>query len=426
MIEQLHVRLASMRTKYDKLKAKLRSVNPDCSECAESDDELEEILDFMIPYMKRAAVATGKHRWQLLSEDAVCSRKRREYLVGQRWGGTQPLLHGTVSSKDKAVTAAFQFLSKPGRSPMDVAQELSEDLRSRTAASSTPWKSRLGSKDTQLELRRLADSMQFTATSFESKTQLSGKPPAPPLHRTPIRPSSTGPGGAGEAAVPQLLASTLAGVDAIAHAVAQRAIPSQPATDAQQPISRVPSNELWMPGTTRFPHSRSDPEASMLRTGSPSPAMRPARALRQAAQAAVQSPITRTPAARGAPPLPTPLSRTASKLPAPEAGAALPMAMRPPPQKPGQSRSAREPASVSDWLCPTYSRPGMPLTNGGRAGTRHTRSATDFRLLGYKSDPAESTEVVSPEVLPALPPGRTLKAPSPPIWLSFCEGAGQA
>jgi len=114
-IETMGMKLVRFKAKIDKLKAELRALQGLCNqELLESDDEDDfDLADFMVPYRKRAAVASGKARWELLSEDAACARKRREHLTNQKYGFTDSHLDKSAPAKQEEISAAFRFLSAP-------------------------------------------------------------------------------------------------------------------------------------------------------------------------------------------------------------------------------------------------------------------------------------------------------------------------
>lgn len=120
-VEQQNSKLMMLKKKLDKLRAELRALKAERGEeYIESDDDLN-LTDFMIPYSKRAACASGKARWELLSEDAGCARRRRASIAGPGPGGFQEehlhmALHRTappVPRRAAEVNAAFRFLSRP-------------------------------------------------------------------------------------------------------------------------------------------------------------------------------------------------------------------------------------------------------------------------------------------------------------------------
>eukprot|EP00929_Paragymnodinium_shiwhaense_P049411 TRINITY_DN24920_c0_g1_i1.p1 TRINITY_DN24920_c0_g1~~TRINITY_DN24920_c0_g1_i1.p1 ORF type:complete len:1068 (-),score=225.83 TRINITY_DN24920_c0_g1_i1:231-3347(-) len=84
VVEQLERRLRGCFARIDKLRGKLSSLrgggdggNPASDDEADDEDQ----PDFMVPYRKRiASAARTRPRWELLSEDAACARKRREHL----------------------------------------------------------------------------------------------------------------------------------------------------------------------------------------------------------------------------------------------------------------------------------------------------------------------------------------------------------
>ncbi|CAE8733623.1 unnamed protein product [Polarella glacialis] len=107
---KLELARARLKTARDKLKS-LRILHgiADTGSDGEDDLELEDGPDYMVPYRKRAR-CVGKSRWELLSEDANCVRRRREHMAGS--GSGQPALAGQLPGvRHNEVFAAFGFLS---------------------------------------------------------------------------------------------------------------------------------------------------------------------------------------------------------------------------------------------------------------------------------------------------------------------------
>lgn len=109
LIDELEGQLQGCARQIDKLKMRLSSLraggdggNPESDE--DPGDDFTDEPDFMVPYRKRiASAARKKHRWEHLSEDAECARKRREHLTGQSD-------HVYCVSQADEVTAALTFL----------------------------------------------------------------------------------------------------------------------------------------------------------------------------------------------------------------------------------------------------------------------------------------------------------------------------
>lgn len=113
-VEQMHVKYELVREKVQKLREKLKSLRSlhgllDTESDKEDDLDLEDSVDFLVPYRMRAK--SGKPRWELLSEDAQCKRKRREHLEQQRLYPTQDTQLASASQEE--VFAAFHSLAVP-------------------------------------------------------------------------------------------------------------------------------------------------------------------------------------------------------------------------------------------------------------------------------------------------------------------------
>lgn len=165
---------------------------------------------------------------------------------------------------------------------------------------------------------------------------------------------------------------------------------------------------------------------SSTRCGSPTPesdsaktlklhpgGLRPAKALRSAAQVGLLSPPRRT--FSMCEPVPKSSSTTSPKRPlSRQVVMTSPARLQAAPVK---GRGVRDQSAVN-WLSHN-SRNCVPLTNMGR-GLGHSESAPEVRPAVERSGTSDGAEGFVSELLPALPPGRMLRGSTTPGWHVSC------
>jgi len=370
IIERLQGRMAAFSAKVEKLKGKIRSLQASTGgsdALSDEDDDLEDLADFMIPYrMRVAAAAAGKQRWQLLSEDATFSRKKREYLLGQKlriYRAPQP-------GEEAVVSAAFQFLrnpSEPSSPKQAVASSFNKvvpgQISERIATAILPSRPR-GTLAT-------TDAPPPTASCNSGSARRDPRD----RHITPPPPSGPPFGFAGR-------------VNSIADAAGQASARST--TPAGSPV--MAARELSGSGS---------------RSGS---------VLRAAAQAAVSPALPRgrhAAASSGSlPRTPAKPSRTGSEA-----------AMASPPLAP--RRTGSNSSTGAEGFAGTRESPLVSVSSGfPGARARHCHSSVPLTNASAAAAAARDAgqarcttgAAFSPEMLPAFPPGRTKRGCSSPPW----------
>eukprot|EP00931_Biecheleriopsis_adriatica_P074821 TRINITY_DN48810_c0_g1_i1.p1 TRINITY_DN48810_c0_g1~~TRINITY_DN48810_c0_g1_i1.p1 ORF type:complete len:970 (+),score=226.71 TRINITY_DN48810_c0_g1_i1:414-2912(+) len=456
-IADLQGRLDYARGKARGLREKLKSLkilhgieDNEGEDEDDEDDDFDGEMDFMVPYRKRAKMAAGRPRWEVLSEDAACARKRREYLSKRTGASSQP---EPEAMRNQEVFAAFGFLSGPSAPGNAKQQRQQKQLQ------------QLQQLQQHQGLQQLQQQLQPHRGPHRVKVALpGGASPLPPQDvavpavagrsttstASNSRPTSTQRRVASEAKelqpkqglpveevaacseVPRHLPSNsldaspvlarsrqLGDADALGIGEGRRA-----ATATSTETSTAPSTAFFntkpstAPATPLFnakPARKSvahDHGSQMLGTSSsgmamtssgevqetlpsmsPSTSLRPARSLRLAAQSSVQS-------------SPVLVPETASKSKNPLLQKA--------------QWSLRGSSPDADWMLMRRSS-GVPLTNAAKSA-RPTK-CTDSQARQSQSNTSVGASAAAdtgfvPELMPGFPVGNTRKAQFPSSWLA--------
>lgn len=417
MIEQLNARLQRVVEKYRKVKGELRELRAqNGEEVPESDDEDEQLWDFLIPYRKRVSVASGKARWELLAEDAICSRRKRDHLMSLKFSFMQ---EPNAQPEGRAeVSAAFRFLSRPVQCLLEeqapqlqlLRQVLQRGAGVGTTAGRPPSRSLVAlSSPLQAPLLTLAPSSSSTALARPAPPAALPAPlaqlqqvlaagststalaRASPVLARPALAAGTG-GSATTAGELQKLEKQIQLAAGLVRAVSQRSlgVQSAPTAAPQAPSPGWPQPSALPAGSPAAGRSRSRDHTwpsqcatpRGLCTSSDAQGVRSSSALRSAAHAAVQSP--------------QPGTRTWSKQVAKPEGVGAAGSYLPGGALAGQSATSF-----------SYKKT-LPFCNAGHL-MRQSRSEADVRGPGLAGAVAPDGATILATGLPALPQGRKLK-----------------